>query len=182
MKYCFYIFLNIKLITSAMSAMSATNVTSATSANINPINIFQEAISHCRWKKVLHNILQGIDISIYNNKTFEEIMTAIYNICKDVQGIGMLATYDITAAICRHYNINIDKVYIVGKGPKRAIKLLNIKTKTHKINEDIKLRYANITDIINAFDASGFELNEQVKNSKNGDILESYICNWQKTR
>lgn len=152
------------------------------SACVNTNNIFQEAISHCRWKKVLRNILQGIDISIYNNKTFEEIMIAIYNICKDVQGIGMLATYDISAAICRHYNVNIDKVYIVGKGPKRAIKLLNIKTKTHKINEDIKLRYANITDIINAFDASSFELNEQVKNSKNGDILESYICNWQKTR
>jgi hypothetical protein len=157
-------------------------MSAAIQTNVNPNNIFQEAISHCRWKKALHNILQGIDISIYHNKTFEEIMIANYNICKDVQGIGMLATYDITAAICRHYNINIDKVYIVGKGPKRAIKLLNIKTTTHKINEDIKLRYANITDIINAFDASGFELNEQVKNSKNGDILESYICNWQKTR
>jgi hypothetical protein len=109
-------------------------------------------------------------------------MIAIYNICKDVQGIGMLATYDISAAICRHYNINIDKVYIVGKGPKRAIKLLNIKTKTRKINDKIIIKYVDIHDIINAFDANSFELNEQVKHSKNGDILESYICNWQKTR
>lgn len=157
-------------------------MSAASTMSINSNNIFQEAISHCRWKKVLRNILQGIDISIYNNKTFEEIMIAIYNICKDVQGIGMLATYDISAAICRHYNVNIDKVYIVGKGPKRAIKLLNIKTKTRKINDEIIIKYVDIHDIINAFDASSFELDEQVKNSKNGDILESYICNWQKTR
>ena len=94
----------------------------------------------------------------------------------------MLAIYDITSAICRHYKVNIDKVYIIGKGPKRAIKLLNVKTKVHKINEDIKIRYANITDIITAFDSNGFVLSEQVRNSQNGDILESYICNWQKTR
>jgi len=164
---------NIKPITSATREMSVCVISN---------NIFQEAISHCRWKRVLHNILQGIDVSVYNNKTFEEIMIAIYNICKDVQGIGMLATYDITSAICRHYNINIDKVYIIGKGPKRAIKLLNVKTKSHKISDKIIIKYANITDIISAFDASGFEINEQVRNSKNGDILESYICNWQKTR
>lgn len=157
-------------------------ITCAMSACVNSNNIFQEAISHCRWKHVLHNILQGIDISIYNNKTFEEIIIAIYNICKDVMGIGMLATYDITSAICRHYNINIDKVYIVGKGPKRAIKLLNVKTKIHKINDKIRIKYANITDIISAFDVNKFELNEQVRNSKNGDIFESYICNWQKSR
>lgn len=145
-------------------------------------NIFQEAISHCRWKKVLHNILKDINISVFKNKTFEEIMTSIYNTCKDVMGIGMLAIYDITAAICRHYNINIDKVYIVGNGPKRAINLLNIKTKTRKINDKIIIKYVDINDIINAFDANSFELNEQFRNSKNGDILESYICNWQKTR
>ena len=74
-------------------------------------NIFQEAISHCRWKKVLHNILKDINISVYKNKTFEEIITEVYNICKNIDGIGMLATYDITSAICRHYKVNIDKVY-----------------------------------------------------------------------
>ena len=152
------------------------------SATCADVNIFQEAISHCRWKKVLHNILKDINISVFKNKTFEEIMTSIYNTCKDVMGIGMLAIYDITAAICRHYNINIDKVYIVGNGPKRAINLLNIKTKTRKINDKIIIKYVDINDIINAFDANSFELNEQLRNSKNGDILESYICNWQKTR
>ena len=151
-------------------------------ANNNYTEMYEEAINHCRWKKALHGILKDINILDYNNKTFEEIITEIHNICNNTEGIGMLATYDITSAICRHYKVNIDKVYIIGKGPKRAIKLLNIKTKVHKINEDIKIRYANITDIITAFDSNGFVLSEQVRNSQNGDILESYICNWQKTR
>ena len=152
------------------------------STSNNYIEMYDEAISHCRWKKALHGVLQNINISDYNNKTFEEIIKGIHTICDNVTGIGMLATYDITSAICRHYKINIDKVYIVGKGPKRAIKLLNVKTKTHKINDKIMIRYANITDIVNAFDSNGFALSDHVRNSKNGDIFESYICNWQKTR
>ena len=44
------------------------------STNESYNNIFQEAISHCRWKKVLHNILKDINISVYKNKTFEEII------------------------------------------------------------------------------------------------------------
>jgi len=147
-------------------------------ANNNYTDMYNEAISHCRWKKALHGILKDINISDYNNKTFEEIITEIHNICKNTDGIGMLAIYDITSAICRHYKVNIDKVYIIGKGPKRAINLLNVKPKTH----NIKIRYATVTDIITAFDSNGFELSEHVRNSKNGDIFESYICNWQKTR
>jgi len=150
--------------------------------NNNYTEMYDEAISHCRWKKALHGILKNINILAYNNKTFEEIITEIHTICKNTDGIGMLATYDITSAICRHYKINIDKVYIVGKGPKRAITLLNVKTKTHKINDNIKIRYATVTDIITAFDSNSFELSDHVRNSTNGDILESYICNWQKTR
>ena len=63
-----------------------------------------------------------------------------------------------------------------------VVAYLNVKPKTHKINDNIKIRYATVTDIITAFDSNGFELSEHVRNSKNGDILESYICNWQKTR
>ena len=144
--------------------------------------IFQEAFDHCRWKKVLHNVLKEINISSYENKTFEEIIVEMHSICSNVKGIGLLTMYDITSAICRHYKINIDKVYIIGNGPKRAIKLLNIKTKIHKINNKIKINYVDITDIIIAFDMSCHELDENIKNNKNGDILETYICNWQKTQ
>lgn len=133
--------------------------------------MFQEAIGHCRWKTVLrNNVLNKIIISRYENKTFEEIIVEIYSICVNVKGVGLLAVYDITAALCRHYEINIDKVYIIGNGPKRAVKLLNIKTKTHKINNQIKIKYVDIADV-------NTKLN---KNITNGDTLESYLCNWQK--
>ena len=148
----------------------------------NSTNIFQEAIDHCRWKKTLYSVLKKINIVNYENKTFEEIIFEIYNICDNVKGVGMLTIYDITSAICRYYKINIDKVYIIGNGPKRAVKLLNIKIKKHKINDKINLKFVDIMDVINAFDINNYELNENIRNSKNGDILETYICNWQKIK
>lgn len=145
-------------------------------------NIFEEAINHCRWKKSLYLVLKEINIYNYKNKTFEEILLEIYNICDNIKGVGMLSIYDITAAICRYNKINIDKVYIIGKGPKRAIKILNIKIKKHKISNKINLNFVDIIDIINAFDINNYELNEYFRNTKDGDILETYICNWQKTK
>lgn len=145
------------------------------------INLFQEAIDHCRWKKVLYEVLKEIELSHYENKTFEEIIFDIYNICYNIKGLGILTIYDITSSICRYNGININKVYIIGNGPKRAIKILNIKTKIHKINNKIKLNYVDIDDIIIAFDINGYQLNENIRNNQNGDTLETYICNWQKT-
>ena len=148
----------------------------------NSTNVFQEAINHCRWKKALRSVLKKINIVNYENKTFEEIIFEIYNICDNVKGVGMLTIYDITSAICTYYKINIDKVYIIGNGPKRAVKLLNIKIKKHKINDKINLNFVDIIDVINAFDINNYVLNENIRNSKNRDILETYICNWQKTK
>ena len=145
-------------------------------------NIFEEAINHCRWKKSLYLVLKEINICNYENKTFEEILLEIYNICDNIEGVGMLSIYDITAAICRYNKINIDKVYIIGKGPKRAIKILNIKIKKYKISNKINLNFVDIIDIINAFDINNYELNEYFRNTKDGDILETYICNWQKNK
>lgn len=145
-------------------------------------NIFEEAINHCRWKKSLYLLLKKINICNYENKTFEEILLEIYNISSNIKGVGMLSVYDITAAICRYYKININKVYIIGKGPKRAIKLLNIKLKKYRISNKINLNFVNIIDIINAFDNNNYELNEYFRNINDGDILETYICNWQKTK
>ena len=59
--------------------------------------------------------------------------------------IGLLTIYDIASDIWRYYGNMIDKVYIVGSGPKRAIKLLGIKTKT---NSTIKLKYVSIEDVV----------------------------------
>lgn len=152
------------------SRKSKTNK-SFKSENIkNPMNIFQEAIDHCRWKKVLKLVLKDIDISKYANKTFEEIIIEIYNICEKISGIGMLSVYDITSGICKYYEKNIDKVYIIGNGPKRAVKLLNLKTKKHKIDDSIRLKFVEIWEVNDALNLD----------CTNGDILETYICNWQK--
>ena len=77
-------------------------------------------------KKKIFGFDSGFNLE---NKTFEEIIFDVYNFCDNVKGVGMLAIYDITSAICRYYKRNIDKVYIVGNGPKRAVNILNIKTK-----------------------------------------------------
>jgi hypothetical protein len=148
------------------------------------MTIFEEAFRHCRWKKVLINDglakINILDYSVYT--TFEEIIPRIYEICEDVKGLGMLTIYDITAALCRYYNINIDKVYIIGNGPKRAIKLLNLHTKQHNITNKVKLNYVEIDDIKSAFDYNKLYLDEDIRNTVNGDVIETYICNWQKTQ
>ena len=118
--------------------------------------IFQEAIDHCRWKKVLRNNVlaktefQEHNLQQFTGKSFNEILLFVYNICDKVEGIGMLTIYDITSAICRYNKINIEKIYIIGKGPKRAICLLGVKAKSQKI-ENIKLNYVEIPEILKAF-------------------------------
>jgi|688.fasta_scaffold941271_1 hypothetical protein len=142
--------------------------------------MFEEAYSHVRWKYAMTEALDKINIMDYQYYTFEEIISNIYDIVKPIKGLGMLSVYDITSAICRFYNKNIEKVYIVGGGPRRAIKILGIIPKKHKINK-ITLSYVEIFDIITAFDNKSFELDEFIRNTTNGDIIESYICNWQKS-
>ena len=93
----------------------------------------------------------------------------------------MLTIYDITIAICNYYKVIIDKVYIIGGGPKRAIKLLKIKTQKHIISNNLKINYSNIPTIINAFDENNFKIKDIIRYNKNGDILETYICDWQKS-
>lgn len=149
--------------------------------------VFQEAVDHCRWKTILRNEvltnpeLGENDLQKYAGKTFDEIFVCVHNICDKVEGIGMLTVYDITAAICRSNKINIDKIYIIGKGPKRAIRLLDITPKIHKI-ENIQLKYVEIAEIVDAFSKKKYEINSQIKNSSNGDEFETYICNWQKDK
>lgn len=143
-------------------------------------DICDEAIAHCRWKTILKRVLENdISLESYMNKGFEEIFESVHNICKEVKGIGLLTVYDIVSGICRYYSINIDFVYIIGGGPVRAIKLLNLKTKTKKIGS-ILLKYVKIEDVINSFQIKNYQMNEYIKTSTNGDDFESYICNWQK--
>uniref|UniRef100_A0A6C0KG43 Uncharacterized protein n=1 Tax=viral metagenome TaxID=1070528 RepID=A0A6C0KG43_9ZZZZ len=149
--------------------------------------IFQETIDHCRWKGVLRNEvltkteLQEHNLHHFSCNSFDNILLKVYNICNKVEGIGILTIYDITSAICRYNKINIDKIYIIGKGPKRAIRLLDVKVKLQKI-QNITLKYVEIPEILKAFHEKNYEINLQLKNSNNGDDFESYLCNWQKDK
>ena len=109
-------------------------------------------MDHCRWKRQLDTVLLRPELhdnilQDYSGKSFEEILWIVYNICEKVKGVGMLTVYDIVAAICRFNNINIERVYIIGRGPVRAARLLNIKLKTHKI-EKIALKYIEISESV----------------------------------
>lgn len=149
-------------------------------------SIYIEAYGHCRWKRVLvrdilsNTVLQEENLSLFSDNTFEEIYMTVKDICDKVKGTGPLSVYDITVAICRYNKININKVYIVGGGPRRAVELLNLKPKKQKIGR-ILLKYVEIHDLHNAFLEINHELTLELQNSINGDDYESYICNWQKT-
>jgi hypothetical protein len=149
--------------------------------SINYEIIFQEAISHSRRPTTLINTVKQLNLSEYENKSFEDIYPEIRTIFKSVKDqLGPLAVYDTTAAICRYHNKNVDRVYIVGGGPIKAVKKLNLSCKTQRISK-YTLKYVEIADVISAFDRNCFYLDENVRQSKNGDDFESYICNWQKT-
>ena len=142
--------------------------------------MFQEAISHVRHKDKMIRFLDlhFTNLTIYQNKTFEQIYEMVHKLVKSAYQIGKLAIYDITAAICRHYGIIITKVYIIGGGPKRAIIRLQLDTQTQKIHR-LKLKYVLIEDIQNAFRELKLKHDDTIY-TNNGDIIESYLCNWQK--
>ena len=150
--------------------------------NRQSCGIFDEAISHCRWKSVLKSNLKKIKIKSYKNKTFNHIIIDVNNKFKNVKGVGLLTVYDITAALCRYYNINISKIYIIGNGPKRAVNILNLKVKSDKISSNLTLKYVEINEVKKSFNKMNYKLEKALKYEKNGDVFESYLCNWQKDK
>jgi hypothetical protein len=85
----------------------------------------------------------------------------------------MLTIYDITAEICRVNGILIDKVYIIGGGPERAVQLLHIVPKKRNIKR-ITLSYVEIADVLRAFK------DIPLVNPSNGDEIETFLCKWRK--
>jgi len=143
--------------------------------------IFEEAINHCRWKKNLKEVLGSIRLTEYKEKNFKEIFTHFYKVCQEIDGIGMLTVYDIASGICNHYNIPIDKIYIVGNGPKRAIKILDMKLKEDIIN-GVKLKYTTIEDVHIAFKKKDDIVPKEIIESQDCNKYESFLCQWQKDK
>jgi len=140
--------------------------------------IFQEAYAHCRWKGNLNKFIKDENYrnKNFNDKNFKSIFIEVWKKSKNYKGVGKLSVYDITIDICNKYNIIIDKIFIIGNGPKRAIKLLNIKPSKEKFG-DIYLKYVTIPDVIEAFGDYKFDKKLSLNN---GDEWESWLCNWQK--
>ena len=67
-------------------------------------------------------------------------------------------------------------MFIIGKGPQRAVKILNLKCKKI-IFDNITLKYVELSEIKNAI-----KLPDELKDTTNGDLLESFICKWQKNK
>ena len=151
---------------------------------LNRKQIFSEVINHSRRKNTARNAVSEIDIHKYKDYNFSEIYTEIYNIFSTIDGLGNLAVYDTTSAICKYHNKNIDKVYIIGNGPKLAIKKLDLQDKVNKqvvgldSNEKpITINYIEINDILKAFPNNGYDLPNLIdKNCIDGDFIESNIC------
>ena len=144
---------------------------------------FGEALAHTRNPKLLKKNIKNINLSDYKNNTFEEIYVDIYNKLTPIRGLGTLCIYDVVSEVCRYNNIAINKIVMAGNGPKNAIKLLGVKHKRYKINDKIKINYVDIIDVINAFNVLDYEGSiRTIRNSKDGDEWESFLCNWQKTQ
>ena len=135
--------------------------------------IFHEAISHSRKGTELKELLarEFKDLRPYSGLYFYDIFQRVSTLCT----LGPLHVYDITAAICRCHRVHIDKIYIVGNGPKIAAGLLHLKTKADV--KDKRLRYIEMSDTIRALTKH----NIPVLHSTNGDDFESYLCKWQST-
>ena len=132
----------------------------------SPEVFFREAIHHVRWKNTLRPHLEKIfnDLNNFSRcKTFEEVFKLIEKVFKPVYGIGKLSTYDTSAAICRHFDIPIKKVYIIGSGPREAIKKLNIRC---FYDQQLKVYYCTRNEVLSVFGDP----------SMSNDDLESNLC------
>lgn len=146
---------------------------------------FTEVMQHTRRGSIVTRFIQSMNILEYKDKTFEQIIIDVLNKFDKINGLGRLTAYDMSAAICKYYDIEITKIYIIGPGPRRAAKLLKLKLKSQKIcspDKNIILRYVDIKDVIKVFDENGYKFPSNLRNTTNGDSVESFICKWQSDR
>lgn len=141
--------------------------------------MYAEAFDHSRHKPKMLIMTDSMKIEDYKNKLFDEIMVSVYYKSTFIKQIGPLARYDITAALCRHHNIVIDKVFICGSGPRNAIKLLQLKPLKYKIPQmGITLDYVEIQSVKDAFKRHNYILDDYMIDNEDGDDFESYLCLW----
>lgn len=104
---------------------------------------FKRAFDHCRSTRVLKDAIEKYIMPYqYHNQTFETIVVYVDSIFKNIKGLGLLTTVDVTKCICDAFNIEIDRIYLIGSGPKMTLKNLGKEDliKIHNIG-NLKLPY-----------------------------------------
>lgn len=140
---------------------------------------YKEGYDHCRWKTAFKKFVKNIKERDYIDFAFKDLFISLLKKSKKFYGVGLLSVYDVSADISRRLNIKIGKVFIIGDGPKRAVKLLNIKLRKIHYGK-ILLRYTTKKDIITAFKKSRYNIDKNMLKNRDCDDFESYLCNWQK--
>ena len=139
--------------------------------------LFKEAIRHCRWKYAVKSVIPKIQLKQPAGTTFDKVFEMVHALTAPVEGVGLLSTYDLASAVCRYNRIPIKRVYIIGEGPQKAIKYLGLTTASQKIGS-VTLKYVTVDQVKNS--KLRLPLPPHLKNTTDGDALETFLCNWQK--
>jgi len=142
-------------------------------------SVFQEAYNHSRQKTLILKMIDSLSLSSYQGKSFEDVLSSITNVAKQFPGIGKLGIYDIASGISRYNAIPVERVYIIGDGPKRAAKQLNLPLNKYSCGSRSYL-YAEIPDVLTALETMNISVDSTKKSD--GDYLETFLCVWQKTQ
>jgi hypothetical protein len=142
--------------------------------------VFQEGYNHSRNKHIFRQTFDTLELSKFEGKSFEDVFLTISSICDSTKGLGTLAIYDVTAAICRSNNIPIENIFLIGNGPKQAIERLGLQPNEIKIGKRY-LNYVSVTDVKDAFQKKNISLKQSLVDCMDGDTFETYLCQWQKT-
>ena len=140
---------------------------------------YKEGYDHCRWKKTFQKFIKTIKERDYTDFAFKDLFISLLKKSNNFYGVGLLSVYDVAADISKRKNIKIGKVFIIGGGPKRAVKLLNINLKKVRY-DNVLLNYTTKKDIISAFKKSRYNIDKNMLKNRDCDDFESYLCNWQK--
>ena len=143
---------------------------------------FPDAFHHKRgWGKELTAFLEGsefinlLDSIKGTSTTFTDLYATLYGM--RARGLGRLLLYDIATQICRDNGISEERIYLLGNGPRKAATLLRVPIETVRI-KGCTLVYTTIPHVLHAFDLIGHDVPISLRNSKNGDDFESYLCKW----
>ena len=126
-------------------------------------------------KKVLK---ENFHIEEYCNlNNYQEIFTEVSKKCSKIDRLGVVACYNISADICRNYNLPVDNLYLIDKNTKEAINSINISTdliKTKKIGS-YSVKYIALQDLKDYFTEKEVTVPFESNNAYHYEIFLQHI-------